>query len=151
MDVYGHEGVGLEGAGVETSRTSLDSSEARVRSDDWGGVDGTHAPRVRCATTQGDIVIQVRPAWAPLGAERFLALVRDGEYFSANGGIGLFRTVQNFITQFGKWYRLPPSSNPHKKIRQTGVPGDPAVYRRVKAWGRIPDDKQWLDMDLKKR
>ena len=91
-----------------------------------------HAPRVKCATTKGDITIQIRPKWAPLGAARFLELVRDEEFFSANGGVGLFRVVKNFICQFG-------------------VPGDPAVHRRWKSYGQIKDDPQWMDMSLKKR
>ena len=32
--------------------------------------------RVKCTTTVGDIDVVVEPSWAPLGAARFLELVR---------------------------------------------------------------------------
>ena len=91
----------------------------------------THHVRVFCRSTKGDILIQVNPSWAPLGAARFLELVQAG-FFSAAGGIELFRTVKNFIAQFG-------------------IAGDPAVHKLWISRGRIQDDPQWLDMKEKQR
>lgn len=57
-------------------------------------------------------IIEVRHDWAPLGAERFMALVDDG-YFT---DCALFRAVENFLVQFGlaaddamreKWRKIP--------------------------------------------
>eukprot|EP00756_Hemistasia_phaeocysticola_P024866 Hpha_TRINITY_DN15976_c0_g1::TRINITY_DN15976_c0_g1_i1::g.73892::m.73892 len=53
--------------------------------------------RVECLTTQGPITIEVHPEWSPLGAERYLELVRAGFWTD----IGLFRSVKNFLVQFG--------------------------------------------------
>ena len=95
VDLYGTEGASVnermgKGTGEgEGEGKPLDSSDLKVLADDWDA-EG-HAPRVKCSTTKGDILIQIRPKWAPLGAERFLALVRDVDFFSANGGVGLFR------------------------------------------------------------
>ena len=53
--------------------------------------------KVKFETTKGDFVVEVYPAWAPLGAERFLDLVRQGFY----DGCKFFRVVPNFVVQFG--------------------------------------------------
>lgn len=79
----------------------------------------TQAPdsfRARFATTQGDFVIAVHRAWAPLGADRFYNLVRSGFY----DGVRFFRVMPGFMAQFG-------------------IHGDTAV---TAAWRerRIPDD-----------
>lgn len=52
---------------------------------------------MRCRTTKGSIVIKVYPEWAPIGAERFLDLVKDGFYTD----IAMYRCVSKFLTQFG--------------------------------------------------
>eukprot|EP01041_Mallomonas_annulata_P003663 gene3663-7294_t len=52
---------------------------------------------VNCATTKGPLKIAVYNDWAPLGAQRFIELVRDGFYTD----IALFRCVDGFLTQFG--------------------------------------------------
>ena len=57
----------------------------------------TTITRVRFETTAGDFVIAIHPDWAPLGAQRFLTLVREG-YFD---GAGFFRVVPGFVVQFG--------------------------------------------------
>lgn len=71
---------------------------------------------VQLDTSKGDVVIEVTRAWAPRGADRFVALVRHGYYDEAR----LFRINPGRWTQFG-------------------INGDPAI---AKAWrGRtIPDD-----------
>lgn len=53
--------------------------------------------RARFATTNGDFVIAVHRAWAPLGADRFYNLVRSG-YFD---GVRFFRVMPGFMAQFG--------------------------------------------------
>src|SRR6266446_4409198 len=53
--------------------------------------------KVKFTTTKGDVIIQVNRGWAPLGADRFYNLVRGGFYKDA----AFFRTIPNFMTQFG--------------------------------------------------
>jgi len=53
--------------------------------------------RVKFATTKGDFVIEVHRDWAPVGADRFYNLVRNGFFTDAS----FFRVVPNFIVQFG--------------------------------------------------
>jgi peptidyl-prolyl cis-trans isomerase A (cyclophilin A) len=53
--------------------------------------------RVRLETTKGAVVIEVTRAWAPLGADRFVNLVRHGFYDDAR----IFRIRPKTWTQFG--------------------------------------------------
>jgi peptidyl-prolyl cis-trans isomerase A (cyclophilin A) len=71
--------------------------------------------RVRFTTSKGPFVVEVHPEWAPLGAARFLELVKAGYY----DGARFFRIVPNFVVQFG-------------------IAADPAMTRK---WDKtIPDD-----------
>ncbi|MDX2154592.1 MAG: peptidylprolyl isomerase [Bryobacteraceae bacterium] len=53
--------------------------------------------RARFDTTKGPFVVEVRKAWAPIGADRFYRLIRSGYYNDS----GFFRIVPNFVVQFG--------------------------------------------------
>lgn len=67
-------------------------------------------------TTRGDLHVDVRRSWAPLGADRFYNLVKLG-FYDDNA---FFRVVDGFVAQ-------------------TGLHGDPAVNRRWRTQ-RIADD-----------
>lgn len=53
--------------------------------------------KVNLETTKGDIVIQVKRTWAPLGADRFYNLVRNGYYDECR----FFRVLPTFMAQIG--------------------------------------------------
>lgn len=81
--------------------------------------------RVRLETTKGDIVIEVDPEWAPIGAKRFRELVSSG-YFE---DVAFFRVLPGFVAQFGvhgdpdttmKWLRSPIADDP---VRQSNLAG----------------------------
>jgi cyclophilin family peptidyl-prolyl cis-trans isomerase len=57
----------------------------------------TSTVQIRCETSKGTLDIDLHPEWSPQGVERFLALVRD-DFFS---DIALFRSVEDFLVQFG--------------------------------------------------
>jgi cyclophilin family peptidyl-prolyl cis-trans isomerase len=67
-------------------------------------------------TTKGPVTIEVTRAWSPRGADRFVALVRNG-YYDGN-----------------RFFRINPG-----RWTQFGISGDPAI---AKAWRgqTIPDD-----------
>jgi cyclophilin family peptidyl-prolyl cis-trans isomerase len=53
--------------------------------------------KAKFTTTQGDFVLEVTRAWAPIGADRFYNLVR-GKFFD---GSPFFRVIPGFMVQFG--------------------------------------------------
>ena len=72
--------------------------------------------RVNFETTKGDFAIEITRKWAPLGADRFYNLVKNGFY----DGCRFFRVLPNFVVQFG-------------------LNGDPAVSRKWQG-AKISDD-----------
>ena len=101
-----------------TSRAAIPSAAAPLLRPDES-VLSARAPtlfQVRFETTQGPIVISVHRDWAPLGADRFYYLAKNGFF----DGERFFRVRANFIAQFG-------------------LNGDPAV---IAAWKHrtMPDD-----------
>jgi len=74
---------------------------------------------VCCETTKGPLSIAVHPSWAPIGAQRFLDLVRD-DFFSRTP---LFRCLKGFLCQFG----IPADPRKSQKFKQT-----------------LEDDRNWL-------
>lgn len=103
-------GVTIAGTGTVQKSLLLDPAAAVFR---------TRAPEraiVRLDTTVGPIDIEVHRAWAPRGADRFVALARHGYYDGA----------RFFRVRPGRWV-------------QFGINGDPAI---AQAWRdqMIPDD-----------
>jgi cyclophilin family peptidyl-prolyl cis-trans isomerase len=72
--------------------------------------------RAKFVTNKGDFVIEVHRVWAPIGADRFYNLVRNGFFTD----VAFYRVVPQFMVQFG-------------------VPGNPRV---AAAWANanIKDD-----------
>ncbi len=53
--------------------------------------------KVKFTTTKGDFVVEVTRAWAPLGADRFYNLVKNGFFTD----VEFFRVISGFMAQFG--------------------------------------------------
>jgi peptidyl-prolyl cis-trans isomerase A (cyclophilin A) len=71
--------------------------------------------KVKFDASTGPFVVEVHRAWAPIGADHFYTLVKNGFYDEAR----FFRVVPNFMVQFG-------------------IAGDPNVQTKYKA--SIKDD-----------
>jgi peptidyl-prolyl cis-trans isomerase A (cyclophilin A) len=77
------------------------------------------------ATTKGNFVVEVHRDWAPIGADRFYNLVKNGFYDEAS----FFRVVPNFVVQFGMsakpaitqaWERANLRDDPVKQSNKRG-------------------------------
>jgi peptidyl-prolyl cis-trans isomerase A (cyclophilin A) len=53
--------------------------------------------KAQFTTTKGDFIVEVHRDWAPIGADRFYNLVKNGFYNDA----GFFRVIPGFMVQFG--------------------------------------------------
>ncbi len=75
--------------------------------------------KAQFTTTAGDFVVEVHRAWAPLGADRFYNLVRNGFFTNA----AFFRVVPGFVLQFGL------SANPavNKAWEHASIKDDPVM------------------------
>jgi peptidyl-prolyl cis-trans isomerase A (cyclophilin A) len=75
--------------------------------------------KARFTTTAGDFVVEVHRDWAPLGADRFYNLVRNGYFTNAS----FFRVVPGFVVQFGL------SANPAVNAvwKDANIQDDPVV------------------------
>ena len=108
----GCAGNTLEAPKVRPSRSDQAAQGKQATS---GKQDSAESFQVVMETSQGKVVIEVIPEWAPLGAARFRELVEDGFF----DGCWFFRVVPNFVVQFG-------------------INGDPAVHSK---WDKkISDD-----------
>ena len=86
----------------------------------WIAPDRTRV-RVECTMAKSSAVVRidVYPMWSPLGAARFLELVRT-RFFD---GVGLTRVVPKFLTQFG----IASTSEQREKWRNQNIHDDPPV------------------------
>lgn len=53
--------------------------------------------KAKFTTSKGDFTVDVHRDWAPLGADRFYNLVKNGYY----NDVRFFRVIENFMVQFG--------------------------------------------------
>lgn len=70
-------------------------------------------------TTKGDVVLAIHPEWAPLGAARFLELVRANYY----DGAPWFRVIPGFMAQNG----ISPNQTLLERWSNNRIQDDPVV------------------------
>ncbi len=75
--------------------------------------------KARFTTTAGDFVVEVHRDWAPLGADRFYNLVKNGYFTNAS----FFRVVPGFVVQFG----LSPNPAYNKVWKDANIQDDPVL------------------------
>jgi peptidyl-prolyl cis-trans isomerase A (cyclophilin A) len=78
------------------------------------GIDDTVTAIVECSTTSGDVVIDVRAGWSPLGAEQYLKLINVGHFTN----LPFTRVAPRYITQYGRKYIA--ENSPDKGYLQRG-------------------------------
>jgi peptidyl-prolyl cis-trans isomerase A (cyclophilin A) len=105
--------------------------------------------KVHVSTTKGDFVIQVTRAWAPLAADRFFNLVKNGFY----DGCAFYRVLPGFVAQFGlhpnpaiqaKWEKATLADEPVKRSNVLGLvafAADGANSRNTQVFISLKDNK----------
>jgi peptidyl-prolyl cis-trans isomerase A (cyclophilin A) len=93
---------------------------------------------VRFDTSAGSFVVSVTREWAPLGADRFYNLVKNGYY----DDVRFFRVIPNFMVQFG--INGNPALNAVWRNARIGV--DPVKQKNMRgyityAMGASPDSR----------
>lgn len=89
------------------------------------GIDDSVTAVVKCATSAGNLTIDVRAGWAPHGVRQYLDLVDHGLFED----LPFFRVCPKYVTQFGvkHW----PDGNP---LVASGlnrpIPDDPSLWGR---------------------
>lgn len=78
----------------------------------------------RFNTSQGLVRIEVTRAWAPLGADRFYNLVKNGYY----NEVRFFRVIAGFVAQFG----LHGSPSVNTAWRNQRINDDPVTQSNVR-------------------
>ena len=82
--------------------------------------DDTVTAVVQCSTSKGNLTIDVRSNWAPIGAARYLDLVKH-KFFE---NLPFFRVCPRYITQFGVKYRDPDTL----PVPCSGIEDDPSLW-----------------------
>lgn len=91
-------GLALPGAALsQAAQDPAPSSSAALKDPSALAERAPDVFRARFETSQGPFVIEVHRAWAPLGADRFYNLVKNGFY----DGTRFFRVLDGFMVQFG--------------------------------------------------
>jgi len=81
--------------------------------------------KAKFETSKGTFVVEVKRAWAPLGADRFYNLVKSGFY----DNVRFFRVISGFMVQFGingdpsvmaRWRGAPIKDDPVKTSNKRG-------------------------------
>lgn len=82
--------------------------------------------RARFSTSKGDFIIEVHRDWAPLGADRFYNLVKNGFYNETR----FFRVVRGFMAQIGI------SGKPELNAiwREQQIPDDPVKKSNLRGY-----------------
>ncbi len=82
--------------------------------------------KAKFETSKGTFVLEVRRAWAPVGADRFYNLVKNGFY----DDVRFFRVVPDFVVQFGingnpqiqsAWRDARINDDPNKQSNTAGT------------------------------
>src|SRR5437899_9050419 len=101
-------GMGVAAAGQTTSGQegrrgrqaaggSVNLNKAKLRTPAQLTEKAPDVYHAKFDTSKGVFVVEVHREWAPLGADRFYNLVKNGYYDDCR----LFRVLNNFMAQFG--------------------------------------------------
>ena len=90
-------GVALAASVAYAQGSGVDLSKAKLRTPSALTEQAPATYKVNLDTSKGPVIITVHRDWAPIGADRFYNLVKNGFY----DGTRFFRVVPNFMVQWG--------------------------------------------------
>ena len=117
--------VVIAGASVASGQSSTLDKAAKLRNPKSLTETAPATYKANFDTTKGTFVIQVNRDWAPIGADRFYNLVKNGFY----DDVRFFRVIPNFMVQFGMhghpavtsaWQGSNLKDDPVKQSNKTG-------------------------------
>ena len=113
-------GKGALNGDATIAKAAAEMAQARTHDIAADGIDDTVTAVVECGTSAGNLTIDVRAAWSPLGAARFLQLVDLGMF----SDLPFTRVCPRYIAQFGRrhGFELPDTVAP--------IPDDPPLWGR---------------------
>ena len=82
--------------------------------------DDTVTTVISCGTSKGNLTIDLRRGWGPVGAQRYLSLVQSTVF----DDLPFFRVCPRYITQFGVKYRHKDSP----RVACAGITDDPSLW-----------------------
>lgn len=109
------------GATEEAAKAGPAAADAAVKPEDtssWPAV-APDVYRLKFECSNGDFVVEVHKDWAPLGAERFYEICKEGVYNDAR----FFRVVPGFVVQWG----IPGDPNLAAQWRDANIKDDPVI------------------------
>jgi peptidyl-prolyl cis-trans isomerase A (cyclophilin A) len=90
-------GVALAASVAYAQGSGVDLSKAKLRTPAALTEQAPATYKVNLDTSKGPVIITVHRDWAPIGADRFYNLVKNGFY----DDVRFFRVLDNFMAQFG--------------------------------------------------
>jgi len=124
-DVRRHPALRLVAAALAVAGASAVAAQSKLSEPSQLTETAPDAYRARFDTSKGAFVIEVTRAWAPLGADRFYNLVKNGFY----DGTRFFRVRPGFVVQWGLngdtavqsvWRRANLQDDPRVKSNMRG-------------------------------
>src|SRR6185436_8911600 len=91
-----HAWIGILAVGLATSLVAQDKA-AKLKTPAQLTEQAPATFKAKFDSSKGPFVIEVHRDWAPVGADRFYNLVKNGFF----DDIRFFRVVPNFMVQFG--------------------------------------------------
>eukprot|EP01041_Mallomonas_annulata_P003045 gene3045-5963_t len=97
-----------------TRIVSNNSNQNTIIKNSFNTIDDTVTAVIKCSTTKGNLTVDLRSAWAPLGANLYLRLVDSGHFTD----LPFSRVCPRYITQFGVKNKDSPGRLSHVRSIQ---------------------------------
>jgi len=105
-------------------KAAADREKKQLHEIGADGIDDTVTAVVECSTSAGNVTIDVRSVWSPIGSAQFLKLVKLDLFTD----LPFTRVCPKYITQYGRKYRTPNTPDPLHKGGVQIIEDDPNLW-----------------------